>query len=106
MIDLEINEAIYRFHRGIEVNAETCAVDLINELLFCEKQTYLESEHTAAHFRERRLEPAAVRPRQLRPHGPGALRRRKDVAAGRRSLAQAGGEPAAAGRRAGNGAGD
>jgi len=51
MIDLEINKAIYRFHRGIEVNADTCAVDLINELLFCEKETYLESEHTAEHFR-------------------------------------------------------
>ncbi|MBI5818924.1 MAG: trimethylamine methyltransferase family protein [Verrucomicrobia bacterium] len=51
MIDLEMNEAIYRFNRGIEVNADTCAVDLINEMLFCEKETYLESEHTVAHFR-------------------------------------------------------
>jgi len=52
MIDLEMNEAIYRFGRGLEVNADTCAVDLINELLFCERGTYLESEHTLAHFRE------------------------------------------------------
>lgn len=52
MIDLEINEAIYRFNRGIEVNADTCAVDVINEMLFCEQETYLESEHTAAHFRD------------------------------------------------------
>ncbi len=52
MIDLEMNEAIYGFGRGIEVSAETCAVDLINELLFCERGTYLESEHTLAHFRE------------------------------------------------------
>lgn len=51
MLDLEINEAIFRFHQGVEVTDETCAVDLIHELLFCEKQTYLESEHTAAHFR-------------------------------------------------------
>ena len=51
MIDLDINEAIYRFSRGIEVTPETCAVDLIDELLFCERRTYLESEHTLAHFR-------------------------------------------------------
>jgi trimethylamine:corrinoid methyltransferase-like protein len=52
MIDLEMNEAIYKFGRGIEVNADTCAVDLINELLFCEHGTYLESEHTLSHFRD------------------------------------------------------
>ncbi len=52
MIDLEMNEAIYKFGRGIEVNDDTCAVDLIHELLFCERGTYLESEHTLAHFRE------------------------------------------------------
>jgi trimethylamine--corrinoid protein Co-methyltransferase len=52
MIDLEMNEAIYKLGRGIEVNADTCAVDLINEMLFCEHGTYLESEHTLAHFRQ------------------------------------------------------
>jgi trimethylamine--corrinoid protein Co-methyltransferase len=52
MIDLEMNEAIYKFGRGIEVNADTCAVDLIHEMLFCERGTYLESEHTLAHFRD------------------------------------------------------
>jgi len=52
MIDLEMNEAIYKFSRGIEVNDDTCAVDLINDLLFCERGTYLESEHTLAHFRD------------------------------------------------------
>ncbi|MBM4024895.1 MAG: hypothetical protein FJ280_05725 [Planctomycetes bacterium] len=52
MLDLEMNEAIYRFHRGLEVNAETCAVDLIHDLLFCERGTYLESEHTLSHFRD------------------------------------------------------
>ncbi|MCL5280694.1 MAG: trimethylamine methyltransferase family protein [Planctomycetes bacterium] len=52
MLDLEMNEAIYKFTRGIEVNDDTCAVDLINELLFCERGTYLESEHTLAHFRD------------------------------------------------------
>ena len=52
MIDLEMNEAIYQFGRGLEVNDDTCAVDLINDRLFCEQGTYLESEHTLAHFRE------------------------------------------------------
>jgi trimethylamine--corrinoid protein Co-methyltransferase len=52
MIDLEINEAIYKFSRGPEVNADTCAPDLIHQLAFCEGQTYLETEHTRAHFRE------------------------------------------------------
>jgi trimethylamine--corrinoid protein Co-methyltransferase len=51
MIDLEMNEAIYKFARGLEINEETCAVDLINELLFCERRTYLESQHTLTHFR-------------------------------------------------------
>jgi trimethylamine--corrinoid protein Co-methyltransferase len=52
MLDLEMNEAIYKFHRGLEVNAETCAVDLIHERRFCEQGTYLESEHTLSHFRD------------------------------------------------------
>ena len=51
MIDLEMNEAQFRFLRGVEINDETCAVDLINELLFGERGTYLESGHTLAHFR-------------------------------------------------------
>lgn len=52
MIDLEMNEALYRLGRGLTVDDETCAVELINELLFCQQRTYLESEHTLAHFRE------------------------------------------------------
>ncbi len=52
MIDLEMNEAIYKLARGLEVNDDTCAVDLINEMLFCERGTYLESEHTLKHFRD------------------------------------------------------
>jgi trimethylamine--corrinoid protein Co-methyltransferase len=51
MIDLEMNEAIYKFARGIEISEETCAVDLINELTFCQRRTYLESKHTLSHFR-------------------------------------------------------
>jgi trimethylamine--corrinoid protein Co-methyltransferase len=51
MIDLDMNEALYKFARGTVVNAETCALELIHELVFCERRTYLESEHTLAHFR-------------------------------------------------------
>ena len=51
MIDLEMNEAICKFARGIEIDDDTCAVELINDLTFCERRTYLESVHTLAHFR-------------------------------------------------------
>ena len=52
MIDLDMNRAQYGFGRGMEVSEETMCVDLINELEFGEKATYLESEHTARHYRE------------------------------------------------------
>ncbi len=52
MIDLEVNEAMHRFHRGMEVNDETLCLDLISELEFCTARTYLESEHTLKHFRD------------------------------------------------------
>ncbi|MBC8874027.1 MAG: trimethylamine methyltransferase family protein [Planctomycetes bacterium] len=52
MIDLDANRAIYGFTKGIEVNDDTLCVDLINQLQFCEKATYLESDHTLRHFRD------------------------------------------------------
>jgi trimethylamine--corrinoid protein Co-methyltransferase len=52
MLDLDLNRAVYGFARGMDVNDETMCVDLINDRTFCEKQTYLESEHTLRHFRE------------------------------------------------------
>jgi len=52
MIDLDVNRAMYEFTRGVEVSDETLCVDVINDLEFCEKGTYLESEHTLRHFRE------------------------------------------------------
>ena len=52
MIDLEVNEAVHKLHRGIEVNDETLCLDLIDELEFCTGRTYLESEHTLRHFRQ------------------------------------------------------
>lgn len=52
MIDLDVSRAIYGFGKGVEINDETLCVDLINEMAFCEQKTYLESEHTLAHFRD------------------------------------------------------
>jgi trimethylamine--corrinoid protein Co-methyltransferase len=51
MIDLEISEALYKFYRGIDVSEETMCLDLIAELEFCARRSYLETEHTARHFR-------------------------------------------------------
>jgi len=52
MIDLDANKAIYGFARGIEVNEDTLCVDLIKDLEFCEKGTYLETDHTLRYFRD------------------------------------------------------
>jgi trimethylamine---corrinoid protein Co-methyltransferase len=52
MIDLEVNQALYKFHQGMEVDDETMGLDLIEELGFCTSRTYLETEHTARHFRQ------------------------------------------------------
>ena len=52
MIDLEVNQAIYQLAQGVEVDDDTTCVDLINELGFCTRGTYLETEHTLRHFRQ------------------------------------------------------
>jgi trimethylamine--corrinoid protein Co-methyltransferase len=52
MIDLEVNEALFKFYRGFEVNEETMCLDLIANLEFCEHRSYLAEEHTARHFRQ------------------------------------------------------
>ncbi len=52
MIDLEVNQALHKFYRGLEVNDETLCLDLIEELEFCSRRTYMETEHTVQHFRE------------------------------------------------------
>jgi trimethylamine--corrinoid protein Co-methyltransferase len=51
MLDLEMNEPLYKFARGIEIDDDSCAVDLIHEMLFCQDRTYLETEHTAHRYR-------------------------------------------------------
>lgn len=52
MIDLDVNAALYKFGQGIEINDDTLAVDLINEMGFCEKTAYIETEHTLNCFRD------------------------------------------------------
>ncbi len=52
MLDMEVNRALYGFAKGIDVNDETLCVDLINEMEFCESSSYIQTEHTAQHFRD------------------------------------------------------
>jgi trimethylamine--corrinoid protein Co-methyltransferase len=52
MLDLETNRALYGCGRGIEVSEESMCLDLINQLEFCARGTYLESDHTLRHFRQ------------------------------------------------------
>ncbi len=52
MIDIEVNEALFKFHRGMNVSDETMCLDLIAEMEFCTRRSYLESEHTARYFRD------------------------------------------------------
>ncbi|MBT3378728.1 MAG: hypothetical protein HN742_21450 [Lentisphaerae bacterium] len=52
MLDLDANLAMYRFSQGAVVNEETLCVDLIDQMGFCEHSSYLETDHTAEHFRD------------------------------------------------------
>jgi trimethylamine:corrinoid methyltransferase-like protein len=52
IIDRDINLAQYRFAQGIEVSPEALCVDLINEMEFCEKSAYIQTDHTLHHFRD------------------------------------------------------
>ncbi|NUQ62858.1 MAG: trimethylamine methyltransferase family protein [Pirellulales bacterium] len=52
MLDLDLNRAMYRFSQGTVIDEEALCLDLIREMEFCEKTSYLQTEHTAAHFRE------------------------------------------------------
>ncbi|MFH0964626.1 MAG: trimethylamine methyltransferase family protein [Planctomycetota bacterium] len=52
MIDLDVNRALYAFARGVTVSDDTLCPDLIREIAFCDKSTYLETDHTLRHFRD------------------------------------------------------
>ncbi len=94
MIDLEMNEALHKFHQGMEVTDETMALDLIAEMEFGTRRTYLDTDHTLEPFPPGRLADAIVRPHLLRPHRPGHAGRREDSAGRRPAVARVGGSPA------------
>jgi trimethylamine--corrinoid protein Co-methyltransferase len=52
MLDLDVSKAIYMFGRGMQVNKDTMCVDLINQVEFCQKDTYLGTDHTIRFFRD------------------------------------------------------
>jgi trimethylamine:corrinoid methyltransferase-like protein len=52
MLDLDASKAMYLFGRGLEVSEETICVDLINELEFCQKSSYIDTDHTLSFFRD------------------------------------------------------
>lgn len=51
MIDLDMNRALFKLGQGVEINDDTLCVDLIQEMAFCEREAYLQTEHTLNHFR-------------------------------------------------------
>ena len=52
MIDLDFAKAMHRFSRGVEVNDGTMAVDLIQEMLFCDRDSYLTADMTLDNYAE------------------------------------------------------
>ena len=52
MLDLDMNRAQYQLSQGVVVNDNTLCVDLINQLGFCEKEAYIQNEHTLHHFKD------------------------------------------------------
>jgi len=52
IIDYDMNEAIYRFARGADINDDTMALEAILDMKFAENATYLDQEHTITHFRD------------------------------------------------------
>jgi trimethylamine--corrinoid protein Co-methyltransferase len=52
MLDLEMGEALHKFYRGFDVTEDTMGLDLIAEMEFGTRRTYLDTEHTLRHFRE------------------------------------------------------
>lgn len=52
MIDLDLNKAMHGLSRGMAVDAESMAVDVIKEIGFAETASYIQSEHTLERFRD------------------------------------------------------
>jgi len=52
IIDYDMNQAIYRFMCGADINEDTMALETIMEMNFAENATYLDQMHTMTHFRD------------------------------------------------------
>jgi trimethylamine--corrinoid protein Co-methyltransferase len=52
MLDLDIAEGLHKFYCGMEVSDETMCLDLIAEMEFGARRTYLDTDHTLQHFRQ------------------------------------------------------
>ncbi len=52
LIDFEINREINQLGCGVEVNDETLAVDVIQEIAMNHSSSFLQSDHTLRHFRK------------------------------------------------------
>jgi trimethylamine--corrinoid protein Co-methyltransferase len=57
MLDKEIHEAVGRFWGAFEINEETIAVKLTEKMIASGETNFLETEHTAAHFRSEQWYP-------------------------------------------------
>ncbi|NOZ23507.1 MAG: hypothetical protein GXP25_20720, partial [Planctomycetes bacterium] len=52
MIDLDLCRGLWEFYRGIQINDDTLALDEIDTVGIGEGKTYMDTDHTFAHFRE------------------------------------------------------
>jgi trimethylamine---corrinoid protein Co-methyltransferase len=52
MLDLDLNGAMHKLSRGAAVSDETLALELIDAMEFAETASYLDTDHTAGHFKE------------------------------------------------------
>ncbi|MHC5035214.1 MAG: trimethylamine methyltransferase family protein [Planctomycetota bacterium] len=57
MLDAEMMQAVERFMGTFEVNDDTLAVELIEEVVRSSETNFLETEHTLAHFRSEHWHP-------------------------------------------------
>lgn len=50
LLDMELQGAVHRFLGNFEVNSETLAVELIEEMMRRDRATFIEEEHTLTHY--------------------------------------------------------
>jgi len=52
MLDLDLCRGLWEFYRGIRINDDTLALDEIDAVGIGEGKTYMDTDHTFAHFRD------------------------------------------------------